>query len=101
MKVFFVVLFSLFLNGCQAIVYGTATEFDNLSLGMTRAQVIEAIGSPISVGADSDAREEYLVYKKMKHAISAWPRTYVVTLRDGRVVRFGEQYEEKNINLFY
>jgi hypothetical protein len=36
----------------------------------------------------------------MKHAISEWPRTYAVTLRQGRVVKFGEQYDERNVNNF-
>lgn len=100
MKIYLIVLFSLFLGGCQAIVYGTASEFENISVGMTKEQVVSAIGAPVSFGANSDSGEEYLVYKRMKHAISAWPRTYVVTLRNGKVIKFGEQYEEKNINLF-
>ena len=90
----------MFLTGCQAMVYGTASDFEKISLGMTRAQVIEALGSPVSVSADGDKGEEHLIYKRMKHAISEWPRTYSVTLRDGKVVKYGEQYEEKNINSF-
>lgn len=88
------------LAGCQALVYGTAADFQKISLGMTKAQVIEILGSPVSVSADADKGEEQLVYKRMKHAISEWPRTYAVTLRDGKVVRYGEQYEEKNVNRY-
>lgn len=84
-----------FLAGCQAMIYGTASEFEKLSLDMSKEQVIGILGSPISVGADGDKGEEYLVYKKMKHAISEWPRTYQVTLRNGKVVKWGEQYDEK------
>ena len=62
---------------------------------MTKEQVIKALGSPVSVSADGDKGEEYLIYKRMKHAISEWPRTYAITLRDGKVVKFGEQYDEK------
>lgn len=65
---------------------------------MTKAQVIEILGNPVSVSADGDKGEEQLIYKRMKHAISEWPRTYLVALRNGRVVRYGEQYEEKNVN---
>lgn len=90
----------LALTGCQAVVYGTATDFEKLSLGMTKQQVLETLGSPVSVSADGDKGEEYLIYKRMKHAISAWPRTYSVTLRAGKVVKYGEQYEEKNINQY-
>lgn len=100
MKKYILVLFALLLGGCQAIVYGTASEFQEISLGMSKAQVIETMGSPVSVGANADLGEEYLVYKKMKHAISAWPRTYVVTLREGKVIKYGEQYDELNINMF-
>ncbi len=88
------------LSGCQAVVYGTASDFQKLSLGMTKAQVIEVLGAPVAVSADGDKGEEYLIYKRMKHAISEWPRTYSVTLRAGKVVKYGEQYEEKNVNRY-
>jgi len=94
------VLAALVLSGCQAAVYGTASDFDKLALGMTKAQVVQILGSPVSVGADGDKGEEYLIYKRMKHAISDWPRTYSVTIRNGKVVKYGEQYEEKNVNTF-
>lgn len=90
----------LLLAGCQAVVYGTASDFDKVAIGMSKQQVIETLGSPVSVSADGDKSEEYLIYKRMKHAVSAWPRTYSVTLRGGKVVKYGEQYEEKNLNLF-
>ena len=90
----------LLLSGCQAVVYGTASDFDKVAIGMSKQQVIQTLGSPVSVSADGDKSEEYLIYKRMKHAVSAWPRTYSVTLRGGKVVKYGEQYEEKNLNLF-
>jgi len=93
-------VFVIFLFGCQAMIYGTATDFEKISIGMTKADVIKVLGSPVSVSVDGDKGEEYLIYKRMKHAISAWPRTYSVTLRDGKVVKFGEQYEEKNVNIY-
>ena len=88
----FLSLFSLV--SCQAAIYGTADDFANVSLGMSKQEVIAVLGNPVSVGADADSGEEQLIYKRMKHAISAWARTYEVVLRDGKVVRFGEQYEE-------
>jgi hypothetical protein len=91
---------SLFLTGCQAVIYGTASDFKRLKLGMTKAEVISAIGTPVSISADGDKNEEYLIYKRMKHMISEWPRTYSVTLRNDHVVKYGEQYEEKNLNHF-
>ena len=97
---FLVVPLFLLLTGCQAVVYGTASDFESLSLGMSKSDVIKVLGSPVAVHADGDKGEEYLVYKRMKHAISAWSRTYVVTLRAGKVVRYGEQYQESNLNIF-
>ena len=95
------VIVSLFLlTGCQAMIYGTAADFKDISLGMTKPEVIKTLGSPVSVSADGDKGEEYLVYKRMKHAISEWPRTYSVTFRDGKVVKYGEQYKEENTNKF-
>lgn len=100
-KVRFVFFAALFLLvGCQAMIYGTASEFNKLSIDMTKEQVIEILGNPVSVLADGDKGEEYLIYKKMKHTISEWPRTYQVTIRNGKVVKWGEQYDEKNINRY-
>lgn len=95
-----IVLAAAALGGCQAVVYGTATDFEKLSIGMDKAQVVQALGTPISVAADGEKGEEYLIYKRMKHAISEWPRTYQVTLKNGKVVRYGEQYDERNVNRY-
>jgi len=95
-----VVLAGAALSGCQAMVYGTASDFDKISIGMDKAQVVQALGSPVSVGADGEKHEEYLVYKRMKHAVSEWPRTYLVTLKDGKLIKYGEQYEETNVNRY-
>ena len=97
-KFFLFILGISLLSGCQSMVYGTASDLSRLSLGMTKLEVVQIMGSPISVGADADKQEEYLVYKRMKHVISGWPRYYMVTLRNGKVIKYGEQYEEKNVN---
>lgn len=44
----------LFLVGCQAMIYGTASEFGRLSLGMTKEQVTSILGHPTSVSVDGD-----------------------------------------------
>lgn len=36
----------LLLTGCQAVVYGTASDFDKVAIGMTKQQVIQTLGSP-------------------------------------------------------
>ena len=92
------ILLGTLLAGCQAAIYGTAADLNELELGMTKSQVVQLLGKPVSVAADGDKGEEYMIYKKMKHAISEWPRTYQVTLRNGKVVKWGEQYQEQNVN---
>ena len=99
MKIVKLLPFLLLLAGCQAAIYGTASDFTKLSLGMDKSQVVATLGNPVSMSADADKGEEVFIYKRMKHAISEWPRTYEVTFRNGKVVRFGEQYEEKNVNV--
>lgn len=89
---------AVLLAGCQAAIYGTADDLGKIALGMPRADVVATLGQPVAVGADADRGEETLVYKRMQHAISAWPRTYTVTLREGKVVRYGEQPGEVNVN---
>lgn len=79
------------LSGCQAMVYGTSTDFEKISIGMNKSEVIAALGKPVAVGADADKQEETLSYKRMRHAISAWPKLYEVVLRSGKVIRFGEK----------
>ena len=95
-----VALICFFLSGCQAMIYGTADDFQKISLGMTKEQVTQVLGKPVSVSADGDKGEESFIYKRMKHTISEWPRTYAVIFRNGKVVKFGEQYEERNVNLY-
>jgi hypothetical protein len=88
------------LTGCQAMIYGTASKFNDLSIGMSKDEVESVLGKPVETLADGTNGEEYLIYKKMKHAISEWPRTYKVTLKYGKVSRWDEQYDEKNVNNF-
>ncbi len=82
----------IFMTGCQAILYVTASDFEDIALGMSKKQVIEILGSPVSVSADESKGEEYLIYKRIKHVTAMWFRTYSVTLRNDQVVKYGEQY---------
>lgn len=93
------VLVAAMLSGCQ-LIYGSASDFANISLGMTKDQVVEVLGEPVAVSADADKEEESLIYKRMKHFFSEYPRTFEVVFRDGKVVRYGEQYDERNINRY-
>ena len=82
------------------MVYGTASDFDKLAVGMSKEQVIKILGHPVSTGADGDKNEEYLEFKKMRHTVSEWPRMFQVTLRNGKVVKWGEKNDEKDVNHF-
>ena len=85
------VLALIVLTGCQAMMYGTASDLNKISVGMTKEQVIETLGQPTSSAADSGKSEEYLTYFKMPQTLGWLPKNYLVTLREGKVVRFGEK----------
>src|SRR5690349_2040686 len=95
---FAMLLFTFWMFGCQAMIYGTASDLNKLKLGMDKGAVIKIMGEPVSTSADASSGREVLIYKRMKHAISEWPRTYEVTLKAGKVIRWGEQYQEQNVN---
>lgn len=73
-------LAALLLLGCA-----TASKLNSVQLGMTRAQVIDAIGAPSSTSAMGDT--QYLNYQ----LCSDWIFTdrYYVRLTDGKVDAFG------------
>ncbi len=98
MKNLIALSFAFALTGCQAMIYGTSTDLNRLELGMSKAEVIRIMGQPVSTHADGDKKEESLIYKRMKHAISEWPRTYELVLREGHLIKWSEQYDEKNLN---
>lgn len=91
----FSILIVTTLTGCQTMMYGKASDLEKLSPGMTKAQVIDTIGSPVATSFDGEKNEEHLLFKKMKGVISWEPKVYDVTFRDGKVLRWGEQYEAK------
>lgn len=46
--------FSRLLTGCQAMPYGTAADIAKIPLGITKAEVVQILGAPVSVGAAGD-----------------------------------------------
>lgn len=98
MKTLLSLLTVLTLTGCQSMMYGKATDLDKLSLGMTKDQVIKQFGPPVATHVDGDRHEEYLIYKKMQATMDWDPHLYKITFRDGKLVKWGEQYEETNVN---
>lgn len=79
------------LAGCQAMMYGTAADMNALSLGMSRADVVQRMGAPIST--DATANSETLHYRKMERVGGWWPTGYLVKLEGGKVVAFGKEPE--------
>ena len=86
MKSFRLVLISLsviFLLGCAA----SSKKMNQLNLGMTKQEVIEAIGQPNSSSAIQN--QEYLRYRLNPGEFS--PNEYYVKLLDGKVVAYGKR----------
>ena len=84
MKRIFVLLVCLgLLAGCA-----TASLMNRVSLGMTKDEAMKAIGrQPSTIKANSDGTEilEYILY----NTYNTLYEQYWVTLKDGKVVRFG------------
>ena len=78
----FVILFSV-LAACA----GRQTA--NLSVGMTKAEVISLLGTPIGFGGDGN--KEYLNYSYHENLFGREPVPYTVVLQDGKVVSYGRQ----------
>lgn len=61
MRLRLVLLVAISQLGCQAIAYGTASDFNGMRLGMSHAEVINQLGPPLSTEADADRSEQRLV----------------------------------------
>lgn len=79
----------LLLAGCQAAMYGTAAQLNKISVGMTKPEVVAALGQPNSTAAQQGG--EFLVYRWMEAVLTEWPKEYFVLLVDGRVVSYGRK----------
>jgi len=85
----FVLLASLFLVGCMT---SSSERMNYLSVGMTKAEVINAMGSPDSVSAQGGA--EYLAYTlrtetSLTRNTWGYEGRYFVRLINGRVESYG------------
>lgn len=67
----------------------SAERMNQLSVGMTKAQVIDAIGSPRSSSAQGGV--EYLNYVFTEQYGIARPQDYFVRLIDGKVESYGKK----------
>ncbi len=79
------VLLCLGLLGCA-----TASNLNNVSLGMSKSDVVKALGSPSSVSAKDNV--EYLQYSSYKPftSPSEWHSNYFVRLVNGKVESYGK-----------
>jgi outer membrane protein assembly factor BamE (lipoprotein component of BamABCDE complex) len=85
MKSIVAILVLMTLWGCA-----TAYKMNKVGLGMTKQEVIQAIGKPVSVSAQGNA--EFLHYKLSEtsdDAFYGWTRPYYVRLVDGKVESYG------------
>lgn len=84
-----IALISLIVAGCASNPPAGHLQPGRISvvqIGMTRAQVIQAIGQPESTAADTDGEVLYYVEERPWWQ---WARV-PVRLKDGKVVAFGE-----------
>ena len=72
----------LLLVGCAA----SAKKMNRLQLGMTKPEVIEAIGQPDS----TSSRQDVQLMKYRLRADGLWTTTYYVRLQDGKVEAYGQ-----------
>lgn len=82
-KMIILIAFSIFVVGCAA----SAKKINNLNVGMTKAEVIEAMGEPNYTSGAKDV--EILSYKLTSNCL--YSDTYFVRIKNGRVDRFGQQ----------
>ena len=80
-RIIVVILSVAFLIGCAA----SSKKMNQLKLGMTKQEVIEAIGEPTSTSANRNT--EYLHYRLT--ADGFYSDSYYVRLLDGKVESYG------------
>jgi hypothetical protein len=87
----------IFLTGCMAMLHGTAQQLNNISVGMTKEEVLHALGAPASTAAHAGG--EFMIYRWMEGVVNtwnpnspnAWPQEYYVFLEHGRVTSYGRK----------
>jgi len=79
----FLFVLSILVVGCA----GSAKKINQLNVGMTKADVIEAMGEPDYTSGSRDV--EVLTYKLKSN--SFYSDTFFVRIKNGKVDRFGQQ----------
>lgn len=88
---FWLALILATLVGCA-----TAHKMNNISLGMTKQQVIQTLGPPASTSATTGV--EYLNYRFSEtddHAFAGISTPYYVQILDGKVAAYGRSGDFK------
>lgn len=85
-KLIYFLILGMLISGCAA----TSSRLNNLSLGMTKQEVIKKIGNPSSTKASEGVEVlEYMLYPCGGLSVCN-DEPYWVTLRDNKVVQFGK-----------
>ena len=85
MKYLSMIIVAFLLIGCA-----TSHKINMISVGMTKDEVLKAMGPPVSISATEGV--EYLNYKLSEtddDAFMGWTTPYYVRIRDGKVDAFG------------
>jgi outer membrane protein assembly factor BamE (lipoprotein component of BamABCDE complex) len=76
---------AILLAGCAT----SATKLNEISVGMTKPQVVQILGTPESVRAQNG--QEALIYTLSNSWNSpVWNEKYYVLLQNGKVVSYGQ-----------
>ena len=92
MKRAILILLMITLTGCMAAIFGTADQLNQLSVGMSKEEVVKKLGPPKSTAAANGI--EYMQYRWVKTVIAAdgnFPEDYYVAIKNGRVASFGRK----------
>ena len=87
MKKILILLVCLGLSGCAFI--GSATKTNSVSTGMSKEDVIKAMGEPASTAAIEG--KEYLNYNLDETGTWGVRTPFFVCLQDGKVISFGRK----------
>lgn len=82
-RMIFLFVLSILVFGCA----GSAKKINQLNVGMTKADVIEAMGEPNYTSGAKDV--EILTYKL--NSSGFYSDTFFVRIKNGKVDRFGQQ----------
>lgn len=85
MKITYLLILVVFLVGCAT---PTSRKMNRLSVGMTKSEVLDAMGKPSSTASPGKG-VEFLRYREF-YSWRNYYITYFVRLVDGRVDSYGE-----------